>query len=336
MHGVQYYQCDWTAVPMRHSCCYMPTWSSAGKLTKHGSYCNWEAVLAHAHHKYETEKTLSLEEFEAVKAYIYNLTGHVPEYKSFHFSFLEHFKSSEPHWSALSGTEQNWSIDEFYDKCSRPTHRLIATVIPEDGAIYEVGLLPEDGTYDTDKAIKSVNSQFRSTDTPTGVFQTLRKSKTREREISVHYLPGIKQGVVPENVYNSTASQIFKMQLYGSVLIVQKCKELSNKPRERYIDFAKADFESMFSTKKRKRVANVTAVTKEEYAGMADTMKRKASEFEAKMTSGADTPGVVARAAVMPPSTGKELKVAAGKLAKLESRMTAALPSQATAVEVAA
>lgn len=325
MHGVQYYQCDWTAVPMRQSNCYLPSWSADGKMTKHGSYCNWEAVLAHAEHKFKTDGTLTLQEYEAVEAHIKDLTGYVPDCKAFHFSFLEHFKSSEAHWSAVSTVEQNWTIDEYYDKCSRPTHRLIATIVSEEGNVYEVGLLPRDGKYDLENTIEAVNPRRSARgeagpDPPIGVFQSLRKCKSKEREISVYYRPD------PTLKYNTTASQIFKMQLFGAVLIVQKVKELSNKPRERYLDFQKSDFEAIFVTRKRKKSVEPVAISKEEYCKMADEMQTQASTFEAKMMADVETPSAVARAAVMPPSTGKELYVAvemmeASKRAKLESRM---------------
>jgi hypothetical protein len=48
IHGVTYYQCDYTGLPMRNSYCYVPTWKEDGRMTKQGSYCCWEAVLASA------------------------------------------------------------------------------------------------------------------------------------------------------------------------------------------------------------------------------------------------------------------------------------------------
>lgn len=48
--GDTYYQCDYTMVPMPKTFCYRPEWKD-GKLVKNGSYCCWEAVLAHV---YET------------------------------------------------------------------------------------------------------------------------------------------------------------------------------------------------------------------------------------------------------------------------------------------
>jgi hypothetical protein len=39
LHGITYYQCDWSGLPMRATNCYMPTWSGH-KLVKHGSYAN--------------------------------------------------------------------------------------------------------------------------------------------------------------------------------------------------------------------------------------------------------------------------------------------------------
>ena len=45
IHGITYYQCDYTGLPMRTSYCYAPTWKEDGRMVKQGSYCCWEAVL---------------------------------------------------------------------------------------------------------------------------------------------------------------------------------------------------------------------------------------------------------------------------------------------------
>ena len=60
-HGITYYQCDWTGLPMRSTNCYMPTWNG-DKLVKHGSYAYWECVVAHVH---ELEKAGDLLDVEA-------------------------------------------------------------------------------------------------------------------------------------------------------------------------------------------------------------------------------------------------------------------------------
>ena len=66
LHNATYYQCDWTGFPMRCANCFMPSWSTEGKLIKKGSYCNWESVLAHARHLYNVEKTLEAHDRERV------------------------------------------------------------------------------------------------------------------------------------------------------------------------------------------------------------------------------------------------------------------------------
>ena len=48
IHNSTFYQCDWTGYAMRAPYCYLPQWTSAGKLIKKGCYCNWESVVAHA------------------------------------------------------------------------------------------------------------------------------------------------------------------------------------------------------------------------------------------------------------------------------------------------
>ena len=60
-HGITYYQCEWTGLPMRSTNCYMPTWNG-DKLVKHGSYAYWECVVAHVH---ELEKAGDLLDVEA-------------------------------------------------------------------------------------------------------------------------------------------------------------------------------------------------------------------------------------------------------------------------------
>lgn len=66
MQALAYYQCDYTGLPMRNSNCYIPVWKEDGRMTKQGSYCCWEAVLA---------ATAASPQSKEIKAYVEDLVG---------------------------------------------------------------------------------------------------------------------------------------------------------------------------------------------------------------------------------------------------------------------
>ena len=119
------------------------------------------------------------------------------------------------------------------------------------------------------------------------------------------------------------------MQIYGDVLLVQQTKEAAFKPRERHINFTKQQFDEAF-TKKRKRAQDTTGLTQAEFESMKKQMATSLDGLEASMSSSAVRPQDLAMAAVMPASTGSELKTVARmmghvppqKLALLEQRLT--------------
>ena len=90
LNGTSFWQCDWTGLPMKQAHCYWPSWSTAGKLFKKGSYCNWEAVIAHA--KYQLGKQMiEPEEHDKILEHIENVTGTVVE-PAPHYDELAHTK----------------------------------------------------------------------------------------------------------------------------------------------------------------------------------------------------------------------------------------------------
>ena len=75
-------------------------------------------------------------------------------------------------------------------------------------------------------------------------FQTVRKkgSKDRDLDLTVFYWP-FKNGLP----FNQTASNMFKMQIYGDVLLVQQTREPCFLPRDRYVNYTLLAFNEQFA-----------------------------------------------------------------------------------------
>lgn len=323
MHGQVFYQCDWTAFPMLASNAYMPTWTT-GKLTKRGSYYNWEAVLAHAHHMHDVEKVLETSELDRITQHVTEHTGCLPDYRQFHFSFLEHFKTDDEKWMQVDKVERNWCAEDFHNACCLSNTDITAVKISPDGAVFDIIMK----VGELVKSYLTCPYMYTSDEHSPSQFQSMRKGKIpKDRDLTVFYWPG-KNGLE----HNTTASSIFKVAIYGDVLLVQETKEASAKPRNRFINFNKQMFDDLFH-KKRKKPTATCGMTKKEFDSVKAEMQSSLNGCEASISEGASRPQDLAAGAKMPPSAGFELKEVAELLGnvqpekkkKLEDRMT--LPS---------
>lgn len=303
---------------MRSTNCYMPTWQGE-KLVKRGSYCNWESVLAHAHHMYDVDKSLEREELDRVMEYLVNIMGTLPDHSEYHFSFLDHFKG-------------NLSVDQYHNACCKTTEEVTAVKINPTGDVFDIIMDPHVGKFDFDNYITRPY-MLHGPEHKIAQFQSTRKAKIpKDRELTVFYWP-FKNGLP----LNTIASNIFKMQIYGDVLLVQQTKESAFRPRERYTNFTKQQFDELFTKKKRKTV-EANALTPTEFQAVKSQMQSSLDGCEVQISSSAQIPQDLARGAAMPSPSGKELKEVAEflgcvppeKKQKLEDRMTAPM------VEVAA
>ena len=298
LHNHTFYQCDWTGYPMRFSNCYMPTWQG-DKLIKRGSYCNWESVLAHAYHMYDVEKSIEYEELQRILEHLHEIMGCIPDHKQYHFTFLEHFKEDATYWQPVTDVPRNWSMDEFHKQCCKTVDAVIAVKITSEGDVFDIIAEPTDGKLDF---AKYIDRPYMLTQHTVQQFQSMRKGKLpKDRELTVFYWP-FKNGLP----LNTIASKVFKMQIYGDILLVQQTKESTFKSRERYVNFTKQLFEDLF-TKKKKKVVDDNAFTPAEFKMMKDTMQSSLNGYEASISSSAQRPQDIAKAASMPPSSGKEL-----------------------------
>ena len=86
-------------------------------------------------------------------------------------------------------------------------------------------------------------------------------------------------------------------------------KEICFKPRKRYINFTKQNYDEVFASKKKrteKKSKDVQGVSTADYAEIKDKMDAEFAAYEAEVSKDAELPGEN-KGASMPPPSGKEL-----------------------------
>lgn len=284
LHNNTYYTCDWTGMPMPASYCYMPTWNDKAKLVKHGSYCNWESVVAHA---------IELgDNIDAVREYVNTTVGTTVE-PAPHYTKLQWFEANMRH---VLGEEVIASHHQFQEECNKLSNKCVWAVrIQANGMTDDI--LLEDAKFEA--------YLQRPYSVPPGStaqsFKTTRKyTAKKDKDLTVYYWPH-KNGLP----FNQTASNQLKMQIYGDVVLVLQTKEACFLPRERFINYSLQDYHEHFTTKKRKE--NTGALTEKAYAALKDEMTTNLQAAEAQVSSSACEPSELAQASVLPPASGKEL-----------------------------
>lgn len=291
---------------MRTTNCYMPGWrfehegaDSPVKLLKHGSYCCWEAVVAHA-----TEMKgngMSHETWKRVIDYIDDLVG-CPVLEAPHWSLLR--------WLNRWETENQIynSANEFMDAImyNERLPPVVAVVLNSAGETYEVHCNVDDikGRFATKLQTPKI-MQNAPEHTPQ-CFTTSRKKALKDRDLVVFYWP-FKNGLP----YNSSASEKLKMQIYGDVLFVQQSKEPCFLPRERFINFTCAHYTDHFNNKYKRKEHNPLTLSATDYELAKAQMTSELQSSEQLASANAVLPGEIAKASVLPPPTGKELALIA-------------------------
>ena len=287
LNGTSFWQCDWTGLPMKQAHCYWPSWSATGKLFKKGSYCNWEAVVAHA--KYLLDKgQLTAEDHDKILEHVEQVTGTVVE--------------PSPHYDELVHTKGRMTAHEFQRACTFQKHPITGVKISPEGDVFEVILHPDNTSAHTGRFLFEhyLHKPF-SYHGPPSTFHSMRKKggKNTDRDLSVWYYP------VKDLPHNPHASNLFKMQLYGDVLLVQQSREQSFLPRERFISFTKAHFDEQFC-KKRKR-QDVQCMSIASYNEAKEHMQDTLNQFEAKVAATAVPPKQMAMTQSAAPTDGHSL-----------------------------
>ena len=270
MHGDAFYQCDYTGFPMRQAYCYMPTWDQCGKLVKKGSYCNWESVLAHAAMLYATPYDA---EFDRVKAHVTAITG------------TERLRDAPP-YTELYHMKGQMTPKEYHEKCVYSDDCIMGVKITVDGEVIEVVLGPNDGIFHFEDFMHKPYAYHGKAQ----VFHSMRKkSGVTAKDLTVLYYPSRDLPV------NNVASNVFKMQLHGDVLMVQQIREQSFMPRERYVTYTRQEFMDQFMKKRKRGNVEAPAMSPEDYDVAKKQMQQKLKEFEAEITKTAKKPAEMSR-----------------------------------------
>ena len=281
LNGTSFWQCDWTGYPMKQAHCYLPSWSSTGKLFKKGSYCNWESVVAHVSYMVE-RGTMTDEERDKVTEFIEQVTGAVV--------------SPAPHYDSLAHTKGRLTTELFHEECTAQMHPITAVKITPNGDVFEVLLTPMDGRF---LFSHYMHKPFAYHGPPNSFHSMRKKGKGGERDLTVWYY------AVKDLPHNAHASNLFKMQLYGDILLVQQSRESSFMPRERFTPFTKAQFDDQFC-KKRKR-ADPLCMSVTDYADAKEQMQLALNQYEAKVAESAVPPSHLSTVQTMEPNDGRLL-----------------------------
>ena len=285
MHNKVFYQCDWTGYAMKAPFCYMPAWDANGKLLKKGSYCNWESVMAHACKELEDAKASleceplakCVEHFEAVRSHIENICGTVI--------------NCAPDFMELSHFTGAMTPEEFQRNCETTATPITVVKISPNGDIFEAIVNPT--TVQVDNFAHYLHKPYSCHESPHR-FNTMRKKGSASRDLAVfHY-------ACKDLSPNQVASNVFKMQLYGDVLMVQQSREQCWVPRERFVSFTRQQFCDQFLRKRKRAQSDVPHLTVADYDKVKNDMQTVFNEYEAKLAKNAVPPEQMSKTMQMP------------------------------------
>jgi len=313
LHGKAYYCCDWTGYPMAAPNAYMPVFKG-GKMAKKGSYCNFESVVAHAQEMVKNGEMSQLDAY-AVKQHVLEVTGGValPHSEQLHFTDLQHFGG-------------DLDIYAYSAKCVM-LHPMTGVKVSPNGEVFEVLINPEVDESEEARAIE-MHTGVQRMQYPMEKYLTTPYMLARDEghpraflSTDVQKRPKLKQRdavffyhLQPNGLpHNHTASKIMKRDIYGDLLILVKTREPSLFEEPRYTHFTKQMYEHVFEKKKRAPppIKPTAGMGTDEWEKLQGEMQTSVTDFEAAISKGAQQPGKLAKGAVMPPATGKELVVAA-------------------------
>ena len=289
--GTSFWQCDWTGIPMKSPHCYMPAWGMSGKLVRKGAYCNWEAVVAHATWLRERHE-LHDDEFLQILAHVEMHTGTAVR--------------PAPHYELLAHTKGQMTAEMFHLACVRETHSITGVLIEPNGDVEETEIWPAkynngpcsiEGRYEFACLL---SGDYCGRPWPAS-FHSVRKGNKNAsaRDLCVFHYPD------KDLPHNPTASNLFKMQLYGDVLLVQQSREASFMPRERYINYTKATYEEQF-VKKRKK-PEPQSMSLDGYGEAKAAMQDALNAVEQAVTKAAVPPKQMSTAQSLGPKSGATL-----------------------------
>ena len=300
LHDTTYFQCDWTGLPMRTTNCYMPDWhETTGKLLKHGSYCCWEAVVAHMIEQYKIGSSSATDhpKWKRIMDHITELVGTsvstAPHWKR--LRWMQYGKESRDELSTID------SANEFLAEVQMGMCPFAAVVVNSSGDASEVHCYGNDVAHRFGPKLQTPKQAQNMPEHEPQSFVTARKKLGKDRDLVAFYWP-FKNGLP----YNSTVSNLLKTQIYGDVIFVQQTREACFLPRERFINFTLTQYNEHFTNKTRRK-DGASMLSSAEWGAAKEQMQAELQQVEAAASSNAVLPGEIAKASVLPPPTGKEL-----------------------------
>lgn len=265
---VSYWQCDWTGMPLGVSRYYIPVMEANGRVTRKGTYMNWQCARAHLNYMHSQDK-ITYEEFLKSVNLINNLAGYTV--------------CNAPDYQALMHFGGKMTILEFTQQCNERLEPLSAVRMNCDGTVQHVYISPVNGNYDC-----GLSKEMECTDwdllRPT---RKLKNVKDKQMAVICNRVP-----VDPQRAtYNTKASQLFKIELYGDVLIVCLTKRVDVDHMDEFLCFTMDDFEEQFK-KKAKKPKKTTedeaaAMSKEDFNLVEHEINKAFKELEAHESAGA-------------------------------------------------
>mgnify|MGYP003115830747 FL=1 len=300
LHNRCYYSCDWTGYAMASPNAYMPVFKN-GKMTKKGSYCNFESVVAHAREMVKLGDMTAEQAYE-VNQHVLEMTGGVaiPPSEELHYSNLDHFGGD---------------VGMYAFACkSVALHPITGVKVSPEG-VYEVILSPE--KHGVEKMHYAITRYLttpymlpRSEGHPHAFLtkEIQKRPKLKQRDVVFYY--HMQPNGLP---HNAAASKIMKRDICGDLLIVAKTREPNLFNETRLVNFTGQMYDDVFEKKKRvaKPVAPIAGICTEQWNELHSELQSSLTVFEANVSKDAEPPGKLAKGAVMPPATGKELAVVA-------------------------
>lgn len=266
MHSTTVYQCDWTGMPMKTSGAYIPLLVD-GKVTKKGNYCTWECAVA--------ALTAGGNSDEGTLERIKQINGGeiVPA----------------PSYELLKWFGGDMSFETFCNASIDKGH-VEAVSIAVDGTLSKV-------LIERSEFADNCMSHFPISAENPMRFQTLRKRMKGSRETWVYHAPSRNLD------RNASASQYFKMDLHGPVIVAQlaQCSD----QQSRWIDFTVPQFEAQYTLKRPRK--DSAAMSENSYAEARKEMQASLNAVEERASSLAARPEEVMQASVIPLATGAEM-----------------------------
>ena len=327
LHNLSYYQCDWTGFPMRKSNCYMPDFRD-GHLFKRGHYCNWEAVVAHARHMYEVDKSLEDSDLDKILEHVKNITGIVEDKETcdtlYNYADLDHFGG-------------NITYEDWHMVSCKTTEQVIAIKVCIDGTVKQLDMEPFDGTFDYSDYIWTATEAIHCNIDKSKIARvvTARKVKGSTHGVDIYGAHYDEELGHDKTLFNATASNHAKTNIYGDALYVLKTRENSYIPRDRAIDFTIEMYNDLFGKKRKKEASTAAALTTTQYAQAKNEMQASLTDYEARASSSAVTPQELVAGAKMPAPIGRELAVLAEHLGQERPLPSFPLAVQAAAAPIA-